>query len=674
MTYLAPVERTFGPEEGHLLWEPRPESFAKSRLADYSNWLKRERGISATGYPQLWSWSTTNLEQFWDSLWDYFEIAGDRGRGPVLESRTMPGARWFVGASLNYAENALRELRGEETALIAYSELRSPQHLTRDELRLQAGSVAAHLREMGVGVGDRVAAYLPNIPEAVVACLATVSLGAIWSSCSPDFGERAVLDRFHQIEPKVLFAADGYRYGGRDFDRRDLVERLGAGLPSVQHLVAVPYLFPATTGQLSRRHRWEDLVGDGQAPKFAAVPFDHPLWILYSSGTTGLPKPIVHSHGGIVLEQLKVLGLHADLGPGDRSFWFTTTGWMMWNYLISALLVGATPVLYDGSPAEPDLGRLWALAADAQVTHFGTSAAHLGACIKAGVQPAQQFDLAPLRFLGSTGSPLSPGAFEWIYRAVKEDLWVASLSGGTDLCTAFVLGCPGMPVRAGVIQCRALGAQVEAFDDSGQPVIDAVGELVIRQPMPSMPVFFWGDPEGRRYRASYFSTYPGVWRHGDWIRIRADGGVVIYGRSDSTINRHGVRMGTSEIYRVVEELGAIEDSLVVDIAQAHGDSRLVLFVTLAEGHVLSDELVAEVKSAIRSQVSPRHVPDLIQQLARIPRTLSGKKLEVPIKRILEGAAPEQVLDLEAVNDPESLAPFVELAPVLAADGTSASSG
>ncbi|MGH7642689.1 MAG: acetoacetate--CoA ligase [Candidatus Dormibacteria bacterium] len=673
MGYLAPVERSRGPQEGDLLWQPRPELFENSRLADYSAWLERERGVSAADYQQLWEWSTSELEQFWESLWDYFRIAGDRGRGRALESRSMPGARWFAGSSLNYAENALRELPGDAIALIAYSELRSPRQLTGDELRLQVGSVTRNLRHMGVGPGDRVVGYLPNIPEAVVACLATVSIGAIWSSCSPDFGERAVLDRFYQIKPKVLFAADGYRYGGRSFDRRELVEKLASALPSLQRLVLVPYLFPAATEPGAGRQGWDELVRDGEEPRFERVPFEHPLWILYSSGTTGLPKAIVHSHGGIVLEQLKVLGLHADLGEGDRSFWFTTTGWMMWNYLISALLVKATPVLYDGSPAEPDLGRLWALAADAKVTHFGTSAAHLGACVKAGIQPATHYELGQLRFVGSTGSPLAPSAFEWVYRTVKADLWVASLSGGTDLCTAFVLGCPGLAVRAGVIQCRALGAQVEAFDEIGQSVINQVGELVIRAPMPSMPIYFWGDPEGARYRDSYFSIYPGVWRHGDWIRIRNDGGVVIYGRSDSTINRHGVRMGTSEIYRVVEELDAIEDSLVVDVAQAGGDSRLFLFVTLDSGQPLTDARRSEINGGIRQNLSPRHVPDLVQQVARIPRTLSGKKLEVPIKRILEGAAPGSVLDPDAVSDPEALGPFVELAAELAADRESATS-
>jgi acetoacetyl-CoA synthetase len=525
---------------------------------------------------------------------------------------------------------------------------------------------------MGVGKGDRVAAYLPNIPEAVVACLATVSLGAIWSSCSPDFGERAILDRFAQIEPKVLLAVEGYRYGGRDFDRRDLVAKLRAGLPSLVQFVSVRYLnnegSPAAPGSIS----WGELVRDPVEPDFVRVPFDHPLWILYSSGTTGPPKPIVHSHGGIILEHLKVLGLHSDLGPGGRTFWFTTTGWMMWNYLISGLLVGAAVVLYDGSPAAPDLNRLWDLAVDAQATHFGTSAGHLTACMKAGVHPDQRGDLESLRFVGSTGSPLSPAGFEWVYHSVKQDLWLASLSGGTDLCTAFVLGCPWLPVRAGVIQCRGLGASVQAFDEAGIEIVDEVGELVITEPMPSMPVFFWGDRDGSRYRESYFSTFPGVWRHGDWIKVRPDGGVVIYGRSDSTINRNGIRMGTAEIYRLVEEAAEFSDSLVVDVAQPDGGSRLALFVVLAPGLALTDQLAGELKQRIRAQLSPRHVPDLILEVARIPRTRSGKKLEVPLKRILEGMAQDQVLDPEAVDDPHSLAPFLELAAVWSEGGETGS--
>ena len=664
MAYVAGVNPRSAPDEGALLWEPRPEQVQRSRLADYYLWLGRERDrdreVAPRDYQQLWEWSTSFIESFWDSIWRYFEVVGHRGPGPVLENRALPGARWFRGASLNYAENALRGASGSAPALVAYSELRPAVSLSAEELRLQVGSVAAHLHRMGVGTGDRVAAYLPNIPEAVIACLATVSLGAIWSSCSPDFGERAVLDRFQQIQPKVMFAVDGYRYGGRDFDRRELAGRLKAALPTLAHLVEVPYLHGAEPSGLGTR-RWAQLVGDPVEPQFAAVPFDHPLWILYSSGTTGLPKPIVHGHGGIVLEHLKVLALHADLGPGDRSFWFTTTGWMMWNYLVSGLLVGACVVLYDGSPAEPDLNRLWSLAAEAQVTHFGTSAGHLGACVKAGVRPAERYELAGMRFLGSTGSPLSPAGFDWVYRSVKHDLWLASLSGGTDLCTAFVLGCPELPVRAGVIQCRGLGAKVEAFDQAGEPVVGKVGELVITEPMPSMPVYFWGDRDGRRYQESYFATYPGVWRHGDWVTLREDGGVVIHGRSDSTINRHGVRMGTSDIYRVVEEMAEIADSLVVDVAQPSGDSRMALFVALAPGSILTDDLVAAIGGRIRSQISPRHTPDLIQAVGRIPHTLSGKKLEVPIKRILEGAAPEQVLDLDAVDDRDALTPFLELA-------------
>ncbi|MFZ0169637.1 MAG: acetoacetate--CoA ligase [Candidatus Dormiibacterota bacterium] len=650
-----------GPEEGALLWTPPAEMVARSRLTDYATWLARERGLPTADYPELWEWSTRDVASFWDSIWRYFEVVGDRGRGLALTGGVMPEVEWYPGASLNYAENALRSIAGSELALIAFSELRPRLQLSGTEVRQQVGSVAAHLREMGVGRGDRVAAYLPNIPEAVVACLATVSLGAIWSSCSPDFGERAVLDRFEQIRPKVLLAADGYRYGGRDFDRREVVAKLQAGLPSLVQLVTVPYLTGGDSQDPPGSIGWAELVGDPVEPEFLRVPFDHPLWILFSSGTTGPPKPIVHSHGGIVLEHLKVLGLHSDLGPGDRSFWFTTTGWMMWNYLISGLLVGASVVLYDGSPAAPDLGRLWEMAAEARVTHFGTSAGHLSASMKADVQPGRRFDLASIRFVGSTGSPLSPAGFEWVYQSVKRDLWLASLSGGTDLCTAFVLGCPWLPVRAGVIQCRGLGARVEAFDETGVEVVDEVGELVIAEPMPSMPVFFWGDEDGARYRESYFSTFPGVWRHGDWIKVRADGGVAIYGRSDATINRNGVRMGTAEIYRLVEEAAEFSDSLVVDVAQADGGSRLALFVVLSPGLALTDQLTAELKQRIRNQLSPRHVPDLIQEVGRIPRTRSGKKLEVPLKRILEGMAPDQALDPGAIDDPGSLGPFLTLA-------------
>jgi acetoacetyl-CoA synthetase len=673
MTYGAPVERPSGPQEGELLWAPGPEVVASSRLTDYAAWLAREGGLAMAGYSELWEWSTSNIASFWDSIWRYFEVVGDRGRGPVLTGGAMPQIEWYPGATLNYAENALRAASGSEAALIALSELRPRIHLSGEEIRQQVGSVAARLRELGVGKGDRVAAYLPNIPEAVVACLATVSLGAIWSSCSPDFGERAVLDRFEQIRPKVLLAADGYRYGGRDFDRREVVAKLRAGLPSLVQLVTVPYLTGDDSQNPTGSTSWAELVRDPIEPEFVRVPFDHPLWILYSSGTTGPPKPIVHSHGGIVLEHLKVLGLHSDLEAGSRSFWFTTTGWMMWNYLISGLLLGASVVLYDGSPAAPDLGRLWEMAADARVTHFGTSAGHLTACMKAKVQPARQFDLESLRFVGSTGSPLSPAGFEWVYQSVKRDLWLASLSGGTDLCTAFVLGCPWLPVRAGVIQSRGLGARVQAFDEAGAEVIDEVGELVITEPMPSMPVFFWGDEDGSRYRESYFSTFPGVWRHGDWIKVRADGGVVIYGRSDSTINRNGVRMGTAEIYRLVEEAAEFSDSLVVDVAQPDGGSRLALFVVLSPGLAFSDQLAAELKQRIRSQLSPRHVPDLIQEVGRIPRTRSGKKLEVPLKRILEGMAQDKVLDPESVDDLDSLAPFLALA-TLWSEGGKAGSG
>jgi acetoacetyl-CoA synthetase len=539
------------------------------------------------------------------------------------------------------------------------SELRELGAVGWDDLERDVARCAAGLRSRGVERGDRVVAYLPNIAEALVAFLACASLGAIWSSCSPDFGAGSVTDRFAQIEPKVLFAVDGYRYGGRDFDRSETVRGLEESIPTLEHTILVPYLDPAAGG----RTTWAELLasGEGASLEFTPVPFDHPLWVLYSSGTTGLPKAIVHGHGGILLEHLKKAHLHSDLHPGDRFFWFTTTGWMMWNFLVGGLLAGATIVLYDGNPGHPDLGVLWDLAERAQVTCFGTSASFLVSCLKAGIEPARGRDLSGMRSLGSTGSPLPPEGFAWVYEHVKPDVWLFSTSGGTDVCTAFVGACPLLPVRQGELQARSLGADVQAWDEQGRPLEDEVGELVITQPMPSMPVFFWNDPDGERYRASYFDTYPGIWRHGDWIRITPTGGAVIYGRSDSTINRQGVRMGTSEIYRVVNAVPAVADSLVVDVPRAQGESWMPLFVVLAEGAELDDELRATIRRRIREECSPRHVPNDVFAVGEIPRTLNGKVLEVPVKRILSGVAPERAASLDSLANPSSLDFFVELA-------------
>ena len=649
--------------EGALLWEPPAELRARAKVTGYMEWLARERGLRFGSYDELWRWSVTQLDPFWQSLWEYFGVLGERGAGPVREGSGMPGVRWFPRASLNWARNALRRRDGHP-ALVSRSEPGARRTLTYAELAREVAQVAEGLRALGVRRGDRVVGYVPNLPEAVIALLATASLGAIWSSCSPDFGAASVIDRFKQIEPKVLVAVDGYRYNGKPFDRREVLRRIEAALPTLEATVLVPALDPggAGAGGLRRALPWADLPrGDATEPTFEEVPFDHPLWVLYSSGTTGLPKAIVHGHGGIVLEHLKTLTFHQDLGPDDTFFWYTTTGWMMWNYLVGGLLVGATVVLYDGSASWPDLGVLWRLAAEEGITYFGTSAPFITACMKAGLEPASQVDLSRLRGVGSTGSPLPPEGFHWVYQHVGRDLVLGSFSGGTDLCTGFVGPCPLKPVRAGVIQCRCLGAAVEAYGPAGQPVTGEVGELVITKPMPSMPVFFWNDPGGERYRESYFDTYPGVWRHGDWIKVLPDGGCVIYGRSDATLNRGGVRMGTSEFYRVVEQLPEVADSLVVDTGQLGQEGRLLLFVVLTEGHALDGALAERIKARLREELSPRHVPDEIHQVPGIPRTLSGKKLEVPVRKILLGTPVEQAANPGALANPEVLPAFVQVA-------------
>jgi acetoacetyl-CoA synthetase len=571
----------------------------------------------------------------------------------------MPGARWFQGARLNYAEHALAR-EDDGLALVVRREDGRAADVWRADLRASVGAAAAGLRRLGVGSGDRVAAYLPNAAEAVVAFLATASLGAVWSSCSPDFGTRAVVDRFRQIRPKVLLAVDGYRYGGRAHDRRDVVREIAGALDGLEHLVLVPYL-DEDAGPQADEIRWDDLLAEPAEPSFEPVPFDHALWILFSSGTTGLPKAMVQGHGGILLEHLKSLSLHLDLGPSDRFLWFTTTGWMMWNFLVSGLLLGTSIVLYDGSPAHPDLGAIWRLAGETELTYLGTSAPYLHACMKAGVEPRWVSDLSRLRAIGSTGAPLSPEGFTWVYERVDPDVWLGSISGGTDLCTAFVGSNPLLPVHAGEIQCRCLGAKVEAYDPEGRSVVDEVGELVITEPMPSMPVSFWNDPDGRRYRESYFVTFPGVWRHGDWIKVTSRGTCVISGRSDATLNRGGVRIGTAELYRVVDAEPGVRESLVVDTGGLGRDGEMYLFLALEDGTEFDDELRTAVASAIRTQLSPRHVPDRILAVPEIPKTLNGKRLEVPVKRLLLGAALDEVAAPGALADPRALDAFVELA-------------
>jgi acetoacetyl-CoA synthetase len=618
-------------EEGKVLWEPPREMLTGSKMARYM----RDRGFSS--YEELWRWSVDDLDGFWRSIWELYEVGPTPDR--VLARAGMPGAEWFPGTRLNYAEHLFRSARAGEVAVLSASESRPLEQLSWDELRDRVARCAAGLRRLGVGRGDRVVAYMPNVPETLIAFLATASIGAIWSSCAPEFGVGTVVDRFAQIEPRVLIATEGYRYGGRDFDRRERVREIEAGLPTLEHTVMVP-------------SAWGELLGDRGELLFEQVPFDHPLWVLYSSGTTGLPKPIVQGHGGILIEQLKKLNLHSDLGVGDRFFWYTTTGWMMWNFLVGGLLAGSAIVLYDG---QPDPHGMWDFAASAGVTCLGTSAGFIGACMKAGVEPPA---LPALRSVGSTGSPLPVEGFEWVYEQVG-DVWLFSTSGGTDLCTAFVGACPLLPVRAGELQARSLGAAVEAWDEQGRSLVDEVGELVITKPMPSMPLFFWNDPDGERYRDSYFSMYPGVWRHGDWIKITPHGSAVIYGRSDSTINRGGVRMGTSEIYSAVEGIPAIRDSLVVDV-----DNRIVLFVVTETE--LDDDLAGEIRRRVREYCSPRHTPDAIHRIDEVPRTLSNKKLEVPVKRILQGADPATVASRDSLANPAALDWFAERAAELSA--------
>jgi acetoacetyl-CoA synthetase len=622
------------------LWRPSGEA----EISRYMSWLP----FKPSTYDEVWSWSVAELDAFWDSIWAYFEVVGTRGDGPVRTGGPTPveGLHWYPDARLNYAENMLRYGTGSGTAVVFRAEDGAGRDLTWAELSDEVAQARAGLVALGVGSGDRVAAYLPNIPEALVLLLATASLGAIWSSCSPDFGAPSVIDRFTQITPKVLIAVAGYRYNGKAYDRREIVGEIQAALPTLTATVLVG-------GELGGTIPYEQFQRPGELA-FDRVPFEHPLWIVYSSGTTGLPKPIVHGHGGIVLEHLKSLSLHQDLGAGDVFLWFTTTGWMMWNYLVGGLMLGATVVLFDGAP---NGDTLWKLAADTRTTHFGVGAPYLMASRKAGLNPGADLDLSRLRVLGSTGSPLPPEGFDWVYEAVSSDVLLGSLSGGTDVCTGFVGPSPLLPVRAGVIQCRTLGAKVESYDQSGRAQLDEVGELVLSEPMPCMPVAFWNDPDQTRYREAYFEDFPGVWRHGDWIKILPDGGCIIYGRSDSTLNRGGVRMGTSDFYRVVESFAEIADSLVIDTGQLGAEGLLLLYVQLAPGCVLDDDLVSRLKTAIRGSLSPRHVPDQILVVPGVPRTLSGKKLEVPVRKILQGADPDKAANRDSMANPEVLQYF-----------------
>jgi len=657
--------------EGDLLWTPSAARVEKSNMTAYQRWLEKERGLRFATYEDLWRWSVDDLEAFWQSLWDYFKVESSAPHRGVLASRQMPGAQWFPGARLNYAQHALRYERPNTdapgaAALMFLSERTPLTRMSWEDLGGKVRILATQLRKLGVQRGDRVVAYLPNIPETVIAMLATTSIGAIWSSCGPDFGTRGVLDRYMQLEPKVLFCVDGYQYGGKPFDRKAEVQKILGQLPSIERVIYLPYLNRDDREPLtSNTVFWDDLLSHPPVSatefRFEQVPFDHPLWILFSSGTTGLPKPICHGHGGIILEQLKHVAFNYDMHRGERLFFFTTTGWMMWNFLASALLSDVVPVLYDGNPAWPAPDVLWKMVDDSGTSLFGTSPTYVAALQKGGFVPREKYKLTTLQSVTLAGSPVTPEVMQWFYQNVKEDLWVASGSGGTDVCTGFVAGVPTLPVYAGEIQARALGAAVYAFDEHGQKVVNQVGELVMTEPMPSMPVCFWNDPGNRRYLESYFQEYPGVWRHGDFFRLNERGGSFVLGRSDATLNRHGVRIGTAEIYRSLATLPEIDDSVIVNLDLPQGKFFMPLFVKLKEGFLLDAGLQERIRATLRSEYSPRHVPDKIYEVAGIPSTLTGKKMEVPLRKILMGVAPEKAANRDAVANPQALDYFIAYA-------------
>ena len=648
--------------DGKLMWEPSKELQVNSNMKKFMMWLEETRGLHFETYEELWEWSVTSIEGFWSAIWHFYEVQAATPYDEVLKNKRMPGTKWFPGATLNFAQHIFRNDAGSKPAIIYETEIRPQGKMTWAELKKNAAAIAAYLKSLGIEPGDRVAAYVSNIHETVAAFLACASIGAVWSSCAPEFGIMSVIDRFKQIEPKVLFAVDGYRYGGKDFDRLELVRKIQEELPTLERTIIIPYLDlqPNVSG-LSDAVLWDELIKENEDAilAFTAVPFDHPLWILYSSGTTGKPKAIVQSQGGILLEHLKLGGLQNDLKADDRFFWYTTTGWMMWNVVVGGLLAGSTILLYDGNPGYPNYEMLWKFAESTKMTVFGTSASFITACMKAGLKPKEQFDLTALKSLGSTGSPLPISGFEWVYEEVKKDIWLFSTSGGTDLCTAFVGGSPLLPVHAGELQARSLGAAVRAFNDHGEELIDEIGELVITEPMPSMPIYFWNDEKGERYRDSYFDLYPDVWRHGDFIKITARGSAVIYGRSDATINRGGIRMGTSEIYSALESIPEVVDSLVVDVPISSEESYMPLFVVLKEGAELTDDVKARINQEIRQNCSPRHVPNGIFPVEELPKTLNGKKLEVPIKKILMGTPVDKAVNLGSLLNPGSLEFFVE---------------
>lgn len=646
-------------EEVKLLWTPTDVFKEESNLSHYMAWLADNEGMVFENYQQLWSWSVDKPGEFWGSLWNYFDIIFEGEYSTVLQGSKMPHYRWFQGSRLNYAEHIFRNENDSRPAIIHKREGKDIKQISWKELRSKVAALQAFLLKSGVSAGDRVVGYLTNTPEAIISLLAANSIGAVWSSCSPDFGVSSVVDRFAQVSPKVLIAVNGYQYGGKVFDKTDVVKEVISALPTVEKVILIDII---GASPIEGTAPWEEIVTTTASKlEFIRVPFEHPMWILYSSGTTGIPKAITHSQGGILMEHLKYLYFHNNVKKGDRCFWYTTTGWMMWNYIQSALLCGGTVVLYDGSPAWPSVDALWQLAEEAKIQHLGASAGYIIANMKEGTTPSQRYDLSALVSVGSTGSPLPPEGFDWIYSHLKKDVWLTSISGGTDVCSAFVGGNPLWPVYSGEIQCRALGCKLEAFDDMGQPVLDEVGEMVITTPMPSMPIYFWNDAGDQRYVSSYFELFEGIWRHGDWIRITPRNGLVIYGRSDATLNRGGVRIGTSEVYRAVDKITTVEDSLIICLEKEGGEYYMPLFVKLQKGVTLSEDLTREIKQAIRNEYTPRHVPDEIIAVADIPYTISGKKTESPVKKILMGQPLERAVNKDALRNPQAMDFFIKMA-------------
>jgi len=646
-----------------LLWRPDTNFINQSRMADFLAWVQRKHDVRFESYQEAWEWSVEHVADFWEAIAKYFEVQFHTPYEQVVSDDPMPDTKWFTGSTLNYAEHIFRQETTEFPAILFQSERHELHEISWAELRQSVAALAAHLKSIGVGKGDRVVAFLPNIPEATIAFLATNSLGAIWSSCSPDFGLSSTVDRFQQIEPKVLIAVDGYQYGGKPYDKMDVVRDLRKALPTLEEVILVPYLDEEQTiNTIPDGMLWSDALSRTDVPlSFEIVSFDHPIWVLYSSGTTGIPKAITHSHGGVLLEHLKYLALHNDVHPGERFFWFSTTGWMMWNFVQAALLVQSTIVLYDGSPGYPDLQVLWELTEQAGIHHFGTSAPFLVASMKRQLTPGSTYNLSTVRSIGSTGAPLPPEAFDYVYDQIKQDVWLCSMSGGTDVCTAFVGGCPLESLYEGEIQARALGCALYAYDDDGQPIQNKVGEMVITKAMPSMPIYFWNDPDKERYRDSYFELFPGVWRHGDWVEVTDRGSLVIYGRSDATLNRQGIRIGTAEIYRSLNQITEVADSLIVNLELEGGRHYMPLFVKMQENEELDDSLRKRIKQQLRSDYSPRHVPDEIIVVPDIPYTISGKKLEAPIKKILLGKDPGKAANADAMRNPESLQFYIDFA-------------